>query len=447
MILKFIKSHTPLRRAAQKYLQAGYERLVGYQVGDGGFSYWGGKDSSNLALTAYALRFLIDAKAFIAVDEDVLRRAEEYLAKQQDKTGGWDTPSTTAYIARSIAMGKPDEKSASAVLLQRSLDNLRSRAAGIDDPYALALYGLALLDTGDAASARSIAERLQKTGVTEGGATYWNLERTTLFYGWGATGRIETTALVVQLLNRTLGAEASAKGTLYLLQNKDRYGVWFSTQTTVNVLDAFLAALETGAGSIPQDVEVSLNGELIKAVAIEAGRAEPMIVDLTGRLNPTSSVLKIRNSQASPMMAQVVATHYISWQDVSPEPQRELRLDYRCDKSDVPVMTEITCSVETGRISSRGYGMLLAEIGLPPGADVSRESLERAVQADPTISRYDILPDRLIVYFWSRSNGTKLNFSFRPRYGIDAQTPASVVYDYYNPDAQTTVAPLRFTAR
>jgi hypothetical protein len=40
-----------------------------------------------------------------------------------------------------------------------------------------------------------------------------------------------------------------------------------------------------------------------------------------------------------------------------------------------------------------------------------------------------------------------LNFSFRPRYGIDAQTPASIVYDYYNPDAQMTVAPLRFTAR
>jgi uncharacterized protein YfaS (alpha-2-macroglobulin family) len=41
-----------VERKARKFLQSGYERLLGYQVADGGFSYWGGKDESNLALTA-----------------------------------------------------------------------------------------------------------------------------------------------------------------------------------------------------------------------------------------------------------------------------------------------------------------------------------------------------------------------------------------------------------
>ena len=41
----------------------------------------------------------------------------------------------------------------------------------------------------------------------------------------------------------------------------------------------------------------------------------------------------------------------------------------------------------------------------------------------------DVLPDRIVVYMWSKAGGTKFNFKFKPRYGITAQTPSSVVYE------------------
>ena len=91
--------------------------------------------------------------------------------------------------------------------------------------------------------------------------------------------------------------------------------------------------------------------------------------------------------------------------------------------------------------------MLLAEIGIPPGADVSRESLEDAFENDWSLSRYDVLPDRIIVYMWSKAGGTNFKFKFKPRYGINAQTPASFVYDYYNEEAKATVAPMRFEVK
>ena len=151
-------------------------------------------------------------------------------------------------------------------------------------------------------------------------------------------------------------------------------------------------------------------------------------------------------------MAQSVATHYIDWRDskaasVDIGQSRALRLDYKCDKTSAAIMEDVTCSVEAERIGFRGYGMLLAEIGTPPGADVSRESLEAALGEDWSLSRYDILPDRIVLYMWSKAGGTKFNFKFRPRYAINAQTPASVVYDYYNPEAQAKVAPLRFVVK
>jgi hypothetical protein len=92
--------------------------------------------------------------------------------------------------------------------------------------------------------------------------------------------------------------------------------------------------------------------------------------------------------------------------------------------------------------------MLLGEIGLPPGADVDRASLDEAVKsAGWDLYRYDVLPDRLIVYLWPRAGGTKFEFKFRQRYGLKAQTAASVVYDYYNPEARTVVKPSKFEVR
>lgn len=110
-------------------------------------------------------------------------------------------------------------------------------------------------------------------------------------------------------------------------------------------------------------------------------------------------------------------------------------------------MQEVSCSVSAERVGFQGYGMLLAEIGTPPGADVSRESLEAAMENDWSLSRYDILPDRIVVYMWAKSGGTNINFKFRQRYGINAQTPPSVVYDYYNPEAQATISPIRFQVK
>ena len=98
MILKFATSGAggtrriseTVERKARKFLQSGYERLLGYQVADGGFSYWGGKDTADFALTAYALRFLADASQFVAVDPNAVKRAEDWLVRQQRADGSWN---------------------------------------------------------------------------------------------------------------------------------------------------------------------------------------------------------------------------------------------------------------------------------------------------------------------------------------------------------------------
>jgi uncharacterized protein YfaS (alpha-2-macroglobulin family) len=97
----------------------------------------------------------------------------------------------------------------------------------------------------------------------------------------------------------------------------------------------------------------------------------------------------------------------------------------------------IECRVLASRPSGNRYGMSIAEIGLPPGAEVDRASLE----TNPRICRHEIQPDRVILYLWGNEDFT---FRFRPRFAMKAWQAESVFYDYYNPDARTVVAPVRF---
>ena len=463
MILKFTKTDTFLTKKARKYLQKGYERLLGYQVADGGFSYWGGKDSSDIALTAYALRFLTDARTQIEVDPKVIENALQFLVKQQRADGGfakkysWETTEDTkrtklftSYVARTLAMLKTDK-----AVMDKALGYLKTRNAEIDEPYALALFGLASLDAGNVETAREIVQRLEKMAIAEGDKVYWNLETNTPFYGWGTAGRIETTALVLQLLLKSEDQNPKTKdlisrATMFLLKSKDRYGVWYSTQTTINVLDAFLASLTESKGR-SATISVSLNGEKLKDFAVSADRIEPLILDLTDKITNANRV-EITDSDNSTVMSQIVKTHYVDWKDAEISSRdvndsRAIRLDYKCDKQTAKIMETVNCSVEAERVGFKGYGMLLAEIGIPPGADVSRESLEKAFEADWSLSRYDVLPDRIVVYMWSKAGGSRINFSFKPRYGINANTPASVIYDYYNEEAKATLAPLKFMVK
>src|SRR5690606_4654028 len=120
-ILKFAAGNdripAAVRSAAMKNLRRGYERLVGYQVADGGFSYWGGDDAADLALTAYAIRFLTDAAPYVDIDRDIVDRAENWLNGRQRSDGSWAekyrwestinearSKRTTTYIARVLSM-------------------------------------------------------------------------------------------------------------------------------------------------------------------------------------------------------------------------------------------------------------------------------------------------------------------------------------------------------
>ena len=143
-------------------------------------------------------------------------------------------------------------------------------------------------------------------------------------------------------------------------------------------------------------------------------------------------------------MAQIVSEHYINWSN-TPEDSRYFDLKIEFNSLQAKIGEEITCQVRLQSKTNR-YGMILAEISLPPGADVNRASLEKA-KSKGRFSSYDILPDKIVIYAWMGNLPLEFNFKFRPRFERNAQTAPSIVYDYYNEEAKTTIAPFRFSVK
>ncbi|CAN5660255.1 hypothetical protein BH20ACI4_BH20ACI4_13870 [soil metagenome] len=439
-------------RAAQN-LSDGYKRLLNYQT-DTGFGYWNGS-SPDLALTAYVLRFLHDAKGFIEVDDRAVEKAEDWILSRQKADGSWtsykgDADVSTAYIARSLALTAGND-AAKTKSLERAVEFLKNRLPEINDHYVLANLGLIAVKTGDFKTAEIVINKLTDTKNSS-----WTTANTP-FNGWGTPAEIETTALVLYLLLEfkiqnskfKIDENMISRGLFFLLKNKDEHGVWHSTQTTVNVLDTLILIQQqmTTKNRTTEKSEIFINGRKVREFTIDEKELKnPFVLDITQFLNPTENQIEIKGlSSTNPTMAHIVAAHYISWNDV-PKTENEYygyRVDF--DKRQAKIGEDITCNVFVERKTYR-RGMILLEIGLPPGADVDRESLETA-KKEAELSSYDILPEKIVVYTWANSAPTSFNFKFKPRYALNAQNTRSIVYDYYNEEAKATIAPVKFEVK
>jgi A-macroglobulin TED domain/Alpha-2-macroglobulin family/Carboxypeptidase regulatory-like domain/MG2 domain/A-macroglobulin receptor binding domain len=439
----------PVSDRAMRYLQIALQILRGYQSSQGGFSYWSNGDP-DIAVTAYALQFLDEAKDFIAIDQDIPKEAHQWLVKQQAIDGSWKNDAAlTAYVARVLSAPGIRQKEKDPV--PSALNYLRKPVQQPAAPYVTASLALAALNSGEKQLADSALDTLKAEAHHERDSMYWDLQTNTPFYSWGLPGRLETTAIAVDAL-AAAGSESTDlvdKGLLFLLRNKDRYGVWYSTQATVRVLEALVRLVGGRESQGSGRADVFVNGSRVVTVAF-GNKQQPITLDVSKFLSKGANRVEVvERKRASTATTQLVETHYVPWDANAPDlATGPLRFSVRFDRQEADINEAINVRVEAERYGFRGYGMMLAEIGLPPGAEVDRASLSAAVASSGwDLTRYDVLPDRVIVYVWPRAGGTAFDFKFRPRYGLDAHTPASKLYDYYNPDAQTTIVPTRFTIR
>ena len=462
LMLELTEDDDAKRSTYRANLQRGYQRLIGYQVANGGFSYWGGDDDADLALTAYALDFLTSATPFIEVDKSVIDRAADFVISSQKADGSWQAKRSfsprnralSAYIVSVLSAKKSslkDEKLKDVV--NDAIAFLRVNESDVAEPYTLANTGLALVELGRKEEAKRIQAKLESAGQTSAYGVFWKSDVKTPFLGWGTAGRVETTAIVLSFL-KSINNEGDISGLFnqgldYLFSTKDQHGVWHSTQSTIRVVR--LLSSKNKAQSKDNNIEIRSGGRLIKTIRIDAQKGiKPVSVSLDEFLKSGTTDIEVSSNSNESLQAQLIYEYYLPWDSYSSSSEaRDEDFDFSLTCDDYQVRVQETVSCET-RLKSKIYSsrtMLLAEIGIPPGADVDRRHLRKVVGENYHLSQFEIMPDRIVFYIWSGQDEINFDIKFKPRYGINALAPRSIVYDYYNEESRAVVKPQRFIVR
>jgi hypothetical protein len=446
-----------VQMTAEKYVGTGYQRLLTFEVPGGGFSLFGNPPAEAF-LTAYGLMEFNDMAKVYPVDPALIQRTAQWLLDQQDVDGTWSDrgysehwridskPPTTAFITWSlIEAGYEDTPQ-----VGQAISYLREFGLQQEDAYGLALIAnaLAVYDP-DNSMTQAVVDRLYGMRVEEGDVVYWEADLASFMGATGDSGSIEATALAAIALMRANAHPDAVSGALaYLIQGKDSWGTWSTTQATILSLKAMLLAnQETGQAEGPATVRVSLNKEQTQEIVIDDINSDIVhLVTFERGFSPSgANRVQIELEGGGNLMYQVATRYYLPWDQVPMlEMMGELMtIDVDYDRTALAVND--TLSVDVGvKLNQPGIvKMALIDLGVPPGFTVLTEDLSRLVEQG-VIARYELTGRQIIIYLEDFSSESPLRFSYRmrARFPMRAQTPPSSAYDYYNPADLTMRAPL-----
>jgi hypothetical protein len=448
--MKQTKQVTPeIQMKAEQYINLGYQRLLSFEVQGGGFE-WFGNAPANKVLTAYGLLEFADMSRVYGADPAVLARTQAWLEKAQNQDGSWDpdkggiaegainrqtdTFKTTAYIAWAIA-----ESGSESGALRKSLGWLAKNLDGATDPYALALAANALLKGGDRANGTKAINALLAKVKRDGNLLYFSAEGTTAVNGRGRGGDVETTAIALLALLKAGGQSNTVNKLVdYLIQSKDPSGTWYSTQATVFALKALIAATLGAGADMDGEGRVFVNGELVGTFVITPQNYEVMRqFDAKNLVRKGDNKVRIEYSGNEGPMFQIAGIYYMPWDAAADDRPKEMDIQVKFDKTELAANDTVTARV---RVVYNGRGaaanMVIVDLGTPPGFDVMAGDLQELV-GSKVIQKFSLTGRQAILYFERLEKGKPVEFEYRLRakYPLRARTPASRIYEYYDPDA------------
>ncbi len=482
LVLDYLKStnqaspETQLK--AEEYINLGYQRLTTFEVGgSGGFSLFG-EPPADPMLTAYGLQEFGDMSRVHPVDPALVQRAAAWLLSQQQNDGSWagregfheseltnqtDPLPVSAYVVWSLV----DAGFGGDARVQKGVQYLRQASSQAKDPYIVALVANALVaydvkvGKGSLDSTTSaVLEKLAGMAVRQGNGVTWPSGAGTFMGGEGQTGSLETTALAaLAFLRANRYPELVNAALTAIVQQKDSFGTWYSTQATVLSLKALIQSVRAGAENVNATVTVSLNGGQTRTAQVTKENFDVVqLLTFDDVLPGAQNVVDINVEGEGNLMYQVSGSYYLPWDKLSlypdqAESKEAVKIDVAYDRTELAVDDTVTVNVTVSLNQEGGRAdWALIDLGLPPGFTVQTEDLDALVTrykdvpedyALPTIKRYELTGRQILVYIGDLSSGNPLTFSYRLRakFPLVAQTPASAAYDYYNPQVSGEAGP------
>ncbi len=457
-----------------RLLRLGYQDMLAYELPDGGFSYFGHGEADTF-LNMYAVLALNTLSGLIDVDTAVIARTQKAVLAQQDAQGGFGSPAQTAFAAWVLWETDKDwsdkedpgqpwpedvraRRTSCQRLQQRMIDSF-SVTQGVDS-YALALAANAWQAAGTLGADKvpPLLDELQRRAVTvsgeDGPRSSYGAKAATLSHAYGPAQEVETTALVATAALRSTKHAALAKDALRaLLALRDDRGGFQSTHGEFLALRALLVA--AGTGNEGGQVAVLVDGREVATVALDAAHlGQPQRVDLSEKV-ANHALIKLRvkgwNAATGDLGYRLTTRYWLPWANKQLQPplaandtQPRLSMQQWLDRSTVRLGEKVHLwlhAVRTDAGSSRG--MMLVEVGLPPGFRLSDEADRRL--HEPPIARVEPAARGMLLYLEDFSGNSQLDLDLpliADRAVRRVKVPRSRAWYYYQPEVEAFAAPL-----
>src|SRR5439155_1207161 len=163
----------------------------------------------------------------------------------------------------------------------------------------------------------------------------------------------------------------------YLVQSKDSFGTWQTTQGTVWSMKALLFASANGVGGGKGTVTVWANGAKAATIKITPEDSDVMRqIDLKEQLKADKNDVKLTYEGDGSLLYQIASRCYVPWQDTDQFGNKgPLSIDVSYDKRTLAQNDTANVTVKIKNNTTRIAEMPLIDLGVPPGFTVLSEEL------------------------------------------------------------------------
>jgi hypothetical protein len=460
------QNNPEIEKRALALLENGYAKLTAFECMNSqnkkqGYEWFGGTAPAHEALTAYGLLQFRDMSRVMNVDQNMIKRTQDYIMEQRDGNGGFKrnpraldsfgrAPDdiTNAYIVWSLTeSGKSDDVS-------KELSSLKEKAEKSNDPYFLALVANALLNRDDRAGALVLLKKLV-SGQKEDG--HLVAEKTSITGSGGVSLEVETTALAILALLKANDPQFNLpvrKAITWVGKQRNGSGAFGSTQSTILALKALIAFTKANKKTAEAgEVRLFLGSEEMSKVVFAAGATEVMELKLP---NPEKNFKSGENTLRLEVTGKNIFPATISWTYNTLKPVGEAKLplgiETRLSAEKANEGDTMQLKVKVRNNEKKGQGMAVAVVGLPAGLSLP-EDFKQLKQmclvpedgSRSSLSAFEVLGRELVLYWrdLAPEQNIELNLDLISRVPGNYSGQASRAYLYYNPELKHWVEPLR----
>ncbi len=460
------QNNPEIEKRALTLLENGYAKLTAFECMNAqnkkqGYEWFGGTAPAHEALTAYGLLQFRDMSRVMNVDQNMIKRTQDYIMEQRDGNGGFKrnpraldsfgrAPDdiTNAYIVWSLTeSGKSDDVS-------KELSSLKEKAEKSNDPYFLALVANALLNRDDRATALALLKKLV-SGQKEDG--HLVAEKTSITGSGGVSLEVETTALAILALLKANEPQFNLpvrKAITWVGKQRNGSGAFGSTQSTILALKALIAFTKANKKTAEAgEVRLFLGSEEMAKFVFAAGATEVMELKLP---NPEKNFKPGENALRLEVTGKNIFPATISWTYNTLKPvgaaKLPLGIETKLSAEKANEGDTLQLKVKVRNNEKKGQGMAVAVVGLPAGLSLP-EDFKQLKQmclvpedgSRSSLSAFEVLGRELVLYWrdLAPEQNIELSLDLISRVPGNYSGQASRAYLYYNPELKHWVEPLK----